>query len=203
MSDPGHDPASFPPPPVVPPPPGQPLFGGAGAPPPPPAYVPTAGMPPVGVPGYSAPSKPPRPEVRVGSILLVLGGLVMGLGSWLEWYTIGGEAIDGFFTDIEGTSNDGPAFVFFAVLAIGFGITQFVARRVLAVAILAVVFASIGVLIALADLGELSDLEERADLFEVDFSTGPGLWVVLLGSAVALAGAITTLARRRTWPTPV
>ncbi len=85
-------------------------------------------------------------------------------------------------------------------MAIGFGIAQLAARKVLAVAILAVVFTSFAVLAALADLADVSDAKDLASAFGLEFNTGPGLYVILVGSLVALGGAIATLAKRRVWP---
>ena len=43
----------------------------------------------------------------------------------------------------------------------------------------------------------LTDVIDLADAFGVEASRGPGLWIILVGSAIALAGGITTLAKRR------
>jgi len=172
-------------------------------PPPPP---PAAPAPPA--PGYAPPpgygtypqvaAKPPRPAVPIGAWLLVAGGALMIIGSVLNWYSLGGEKFNGFTealnSDGEMQSNDGPVFTFLAVLSIGFGIAQLAAKRVLAVAILAVIFATFGMLAAIVDVGDLGDLE---DLWGQAYEGGSGLYVVLLGSIVALAGGIVTLAKRR------
>ena len=74
----------------------------------------------------------------------------------------------------------------------GFGVTTLVARRLLPIAILAVVIASFSTLAAIVDWSNVRDA--------VDFvgaSTGPGLPVALVGSLVALAGGIVALATRR------
>jgi hypothetical protein len=154
-------------------------------------------------PVAGATQKPPRPAVQVGSMLLIAGGVLLILGSFLEWFNIEGESFNGFSGDGENEVKDGPVFVFFGLLALGFGIAQLMAKRVLAVAILAVVFASFALLGALADLGDVSDLQDLADTFGAEFSQGPGLWVILLGACAALAGGIATLAKRRTWPKTV
>lgn len=150
-----------------------------------------------------ATQKPPRPAVQVGSMLLIAGGVLMILGSFLEWFNIEGESFNGFSGDDANEVKDGPVFVFFGVLALGFGIAQLMAKRVLAVAIVAVVFTSFALLGVLADLGDVSDLQELADIYDADFSQGPGLWIILLGAGGALAGGIATLAKRRTWPKAV
>ena len=186
--------------PSRPPPPPQAPFGAPAAPPPssayPPAYNPGGQAPPGYAPFAGAPVKPPRPAVTVGSLFLVVGGVLLIVGSVLNWFTIEGTKYNGFAGD-GGDTKDGPVFVFFAVLLIGFGIAQLAAKRVLAVAILAVVFASFSILAALADVGNVGDAIDLANGFGISASRGPGLWVVLLGSLVALGGGIATLSKRR------
>lgn len=187
----------LPPPPAPVPPPQRPIapFGVPGA-------------PPYGTftaPGYplihaAQPSKPPRPAVKVGSLLLIGGGAGLILGSVLPWVTVSGQSLNGFSDDsisLDGGSNGGPAFVFFAVLLIGFGIAQLAARKVLAVAILAVVFASFALVGVLAEFGDVSDVIDFTDLFGLESSWGPGVPVLGLASLVGLGGGIATLAKRR------
>lgn len=204
-----------PPPPAAPAPfaapgaPGAPQapFAAPGAPQPPagypphgapqPGYAPQQGYP---VPGYAAypgvAVKPPRPAVQVGSLLLIVGGVLMIAGSFLEWFSIQGESYTGFSGEGSDT-KDGPVFVFFGVLALGFGIAQLMARKVLAVAILSIVFGALALFAALADIGDVSDAMDLAKLIGIEASQGPGLWVILVGSLVALAGGIATTAKRR------
>lgn len=204
MSD-FDQPAGFPPAPPASPP--QAPFGVPGAPPPAPGYAqPGYTQPGYGQPGSLPPAyapmsampgqKPPRPAVTVGSVLLVVGGVLLILGSFLNWFTIDGQKFTGFSGD-EGDTKDGPVFVFLGVVALGFGVAQLMAKKILAVAILAVVFASFALLAALADIGDVGDVIDLADAFGVEASRGPGLWIILVGSAIALAGGITTLAKRR------
>ena len=164
----------------------------APAPPPPPMYS-TPGYPVVG--GVPA-AKPPRPAVTVGAGMLVLGAVMIIAGSFLTWFSILGESSTGF-SDGEGGTKDGPVFVFLAVVLLAFGLVQLVARKVLAVGILAIIFAAFALLAALADIGDVSDAMDLAESLEVDASTGPGLWVILIGSLIAMAGAIATVAKRR------
>ena len=167
------------------------------APPPAPAgYTsppPMGGYPPA--PGMMI-EKPPRPTVTVGAALLVAGGALLILGSFLNWFSLEGERFTGFSGEGSET-KDGPVFVFFGVLAIGFGVAMLAAKRMLAVAILGVVFSTLAVLAAFVDLADVSDAKDIAKEFDITFTQGPGLWVVLLGGLVALAGSITALAKRR------
>lgn len=199
----------LPPSPTPPPPPpggfGAPPapFGAPGAPTPPPA---AGWYGPPGAAGYPLPAAPTagqRPKVVVGSVLLIAGGVLLIVGSFLNWakVSLGGIGFDmsfnGFGSGDE--TKDGPVFVFFALVLAGFGITMLAARKVLAVSILAVVFASLAVLVAIADLKDVSDLAAELGVFgsTVDVQIGPGLWVVLIGAVMSLAGGIATLAVRR------
>jgi hypothetical protein len=125
---------------------------------------------------------------------MIAGAVVMIIGSALTWFTIGGVDITGF-SQLGGQDRDGPAFAGLAVILAAFGITTLLARRLLPIAILAVVFASFAAVIAFSDYGDVTDLEnlDRADVFAV----GPGLPVVIAGGLIALAGGIVALAKRR------
>ncbi|MEZ5271083.1 MAG: hypothetical protein R2694_02075 [Ilumatobacteraceae bacterium] len=182
----------------TPPPPsaGASPFGApGGAAPPPPVYAAPPGYTPMAAVGQ----KPPRPAVTVGAGLLAAGGALMIVGSFLNWFTIEGESFTGFSSDGD-NMKDGPVFVFLGVLALAFGITQLMARKVLAVAILSVVFAVFGILAALADITDVSDAKDLADAFGIDMSFGPGLWIILVGAFVAVGGGVATIAKRRVWP---
>lgn len=183
---------------------------------PPPPPVGAAPLPPgyTAPPGYGTfpqmPIKPPRPAVPVGAWLLLVGGVAMAVATFLNWYTIESTLI-GDSVDINGyddtfdpetfenATNTGAAFMMFAIVSAGFGIAQLFAKRVLSVAIIAVVFASVALLVW---LGEWALTSERKDnigdlLSDATLTLGPGLWVLLIGVVVSLAGAIITLAKRR------
>ena len=61
----------------------------------------------------------------------------------------------------------------------------------------------VGLLAAIADLSDVNDAVEEVDLFGealgFDASVGSGLYVVILGAVVAIAGSIATIAKRRMW----
>jgi len=122
---------------------------------------------------------------------MIAGGVVMGIGCFLPWLSFDGEGFNGFADGGE-ESSDGWLFITLGVILLGFGIATLFAKRLLPIAILAVVFASFGVLGALADLGDANDL---SDLLGLD--VGPGLPIILVGSLVGLAGGIVALATRR------
>jgi hypothetical protein len=180
MSDFSSDPSQPPAPPAP--------AGFSPAPPPMGAYPPA--------PGMMTMEKPPRPVVTVGAALMVAGGALLILGSFLNWFTIEGEAFTGFSGE-DGDTKDGPVFVFFGVVAAGLGVAMLAAKRMLAVAIIGVVFSVLAMLAAFVDLGDVSDAKDLAGAFGIEFSQGPGLWIILLGSLLALAGSIAALAKRR------
>lgn len=132
--------------------------------------------------------------------MLIVSGVGLVLGSILNWITIDGTSMNGFSNEslnLDGDSPGGGAFVFFAVLLTGFGIAQFAARKVLAVAILAVVFASFALMVALAEMSDVSDALSLTRLFGAQGSWGPGVPVLVVSSLLGLGGGIATLAKRR------
>ena len=129
--------------------------------------------------------------------MLIAGAALMIAGSFLTWFTILGESYTGFSSSGDEGSKDGPVFVFLAVLLLAFGIAQLAARKVLAVGIIAIVVAALGLLAALADIGDVSEAMDLAESFDVEASSGPGLWIILIGALIAMGGAIATVAKRR------
>jgi hypothetical protein len=158
---------------------------------PPPAAPGSTPLPPPA--GWSAAAAPPRPKAPTAAGLMFGGAVLMVIGSLLTWFTLEGVDVTGF-TELSGDERDGPAFVGFAVILAAFGITTLAARRLLPIAILAVVFAGFALIFALADYGDVAELEDNP-LFDVE--AGPGLPVVIVGSLIALAGGIVALAKRR------
>ena len=197
---------SAPPPSVAPPtvPPPLPI---------PPPFNPTL-PPPIPAPHYVDPQqalsdnrpdgtapKSPRPPVVAGSVLIIVGAAMMIVGSFLTWFSLdvglgGSESFNGFASD-GGDMRDGPVFVFLAVVVGGLGLALLLARKVLAVAIIAVVFASFSIMAALADISDVSDAKDTLGVFGGALKWGPGLWVILVGTLVALGGSIAALAKRR------
>ncbi len=122
---------------------------------------------------------------------MIGGGAAAIVGCFLPWFTIAGETITGF-TKVGDETSDGYFFAVLGAAVLAFGITTLLAKRLLPIAIIAVVLASICVLGSVADLRDVSDLSE---LFDV--SIGAGLPIVLIGSLAGLAGGIVALATRR------
>lgn len=145
--------------------------------------------------GYGMPAgKPPRPAVTAGAALMVLGGALMIVGSFLNWFEFFGESFNGFSEGADGGTKDGPVFAVMGGLAIVFGFVQLASKKVLALGIIGIITSAIGLFAAVADQSDVNDL---VDVFGDDASSGPGLYVVILGSAIAIIGSIVTVAKRR------
>ncbi len=131
---------------------------------------------------------------------MIVGAVLIVVGTVLPWMKSGNFSANAWdvVVDVEDDSSRGGGYTFFAVVLAGFGITTVAARRLLPVAILAVIFAA---LVVIVSIGDLSDLYDLNDLLGIEIGIGP--WVTLLGSAAALGGSIWTLSVRRKWPTPV
>ncbi len=148
--------------------------------------------------------------MKLGAILTIAGSLIAMIGVFLPWATGGGNSYNGLatFIDDEFTSFETPGAVsiFLGLVTIGFGIALFFAGRVLAVAILAIVFASFTLLWGLAVIGITADAVAVGDsLFNADEASGdPGFGAILqpISALITLAGAIVCTSKRRRWPTP-
>lgn len=136
---------------------------------------------------------PPRPKVTAGSLIVLAGCVAMVVGSTLPWFTFLGSDVTGF-TEIRGETRDGPVFLLFAVVLGGLAIALLAAGRVLAVAIIGVVFAAIATIAAVADL---IDVHSSVDDLGGGASVKFGLWVVLAGAVATVVGFVMALARRR------
>jgi len=172
------------------------------APPPPAAQQaeaaqPFAAPPPAASAARSATAiepKPPRPQVKVGAILVLVGAIVTAVAVYLPWLDSSGEARDG--TDLYLTSAgdllDGPGNIMLpiAVVLAGLGLALLLAGRVLAVAIIAVVMSVIGTVFGLGMIGIVNDDIGGGDL-------GIGVILQPIAPLVALAGSIVATAKRR------
>lgn len=155
-------------------------------------------MPYGGQPGaYMA--KPPRPAVKVGALLVIVGSLISVIGVFLPWITAGGASANGmdFFTDSEFTIYDGPgkAAIVFAVITGSLGIALFFAGRVLAVAIVAIVVATVALFVGIFLIALAMDTAD----FNPDSSVAVGAILQPIAPLLTLAGAIVATSTRRRW----
>jgi hypothetical protein len=142
-------------------------------------------------------AKPPRPASPIGGALMIAGAVIAAIGCFLPWLSdplLGGE-INGFDEGPDDAALGGGV-IFFALVLLGMGITTLAAKRILPIAIIGIVAAALCLLVGAAQLADYSDwVDFRDDGAELEV----GLPVVVLGSLVALAGAIITCAKRRKW----
>lgn len=147
--------------------------------------------------GWSQPPAPqPRPKVTVGAVLLIVGAAIALIGTVLPWTTRPGESLHGFdsyvTSDFQLLEAPGVIVVFGALIGLGLGIALLAAGRVLAVAIVAIVFASIGILVGAGLWIVIADsFEGRTG------SIGIGVILQPIGPLIALVGAIIATATRR------
>lgn len=126
---------------------------------------------------------------------MIVGSVLMAVGCFVPWLSVGDMSWNGFDDSPLGFDDDpaiGAAFIFFALVLVGFGIATLVAGRILAIMIIGIVVAALSLLGSLGEFSDYSDLA-RADV-------GAGLPLIILGSGVALGGAIAGCAKRRRWP---
>lgn len=149
-------------------------------------------------------TKPPRPNVRVGALLMIIGAVVTAICTALPWLKVdgaNGNGFDDYFSNRDGElkilQGPGKIWIFFAVVVVGLGIALYLAGRVLAVAIIGIVFAAIGAFFVLGSITIASDNKDLASAAGNDASLQFGLYLGIVGMLVALAGAITATAKRR------
>jgi len=131
------------------------------------------------------------------------GALVAGVGVYLPWTSAEGETFNGtdaFVTgdslaDLEIIDGPGTAMLLVGAVLLGLGIALYFAGRVLAVAIIAIVTASIALLLG---FGMLAIVDDSRGFFRGNDS-GFGVGVILqpIGPGMALGGSIWATARRR------
>lgn len=179
--------------------PGAPASGGAvqtsPAPPGPWATGTGGSWPAAGPAGFAPPgasAKPGPPASPVVKAIAPIGAVLAAIGSVLEW-----ASVDAGFTTVtkNGLDADGaltlPASLIFGGLALSALIKVWSMGRMIG----ALVLAALVALIAVVDIADVSsrfsDLEAQG--FEIDASVGIGLWLVLVGAIVGVAGCVIAL----------
>lgn len=140
----------------------------------------------------------PRPRVTVGSLLMIAGGVLMVAGSLLHWFDLDGATFNGFTDGLEGFTNvKGSILDVLGVLVLGGGIAQVVGRKVLALGVIGIAAGAVGLLVGLKALSDVQDVVDFGRMVGLDVSSGPGLYVAILGSFVGIGGSIVTVAKPR------
>ncbi|MFH1149903.1 MAG: zinc ribbon domain-containing protein [Actinomycetota bacterium] len=163
-------PQAFPPPPGMPPPPFQ------------------QPVPPYMAPGMRAPAarkEPVGPAARIAAVIGIVGAAMAVVGSFTPWVRMGDSM---FVYRIGGLTGDGKITIILAIIALILFILaliraprgMFIAGLVL-IAVAAAVFIYHFIDVARADLGFV----------------GIGLYLGVIGCAVAVVGAILGIAARR------
>ena len=187
---------------------GGPAVGAPGAPGQPPGAAQTSPAPPgpwasgagaawagAGQAGFAPPggsTKQAAPASPVVKAVAPIGAVLAAIGSVLEW-----ASVDAGFATVSksGLDADGaltlPASLIFGGLALSALIKVWSLGRMIG----ALVVAALVALIAVVDIADISsrfsDLEAQG--IEVDVSVGIGLWLVLLGASVGVAGCVIAL----------
>jgi hypothetical protein len=188
--------------PQVPPPDWQPQVpppAGYGGPPPPGGYLPSGyPAPPPAYTPYGYPQPSPR-GARVSppwtGAVLAGAGLVAGIGSFLTWARI---VVAGANQDIAGTDGqrDGKITVVLGAVLLAVGIVILVKQGRLWTSIVGIVLSAICALVALADIGDISDKSATIKPFG-HIDVGVGLVLVLVAALVGLGASIVAISIRR------
>ena len=143
--------------------------------------------------------KAPRPDVKVGAIMILAGSIISIIGVFLPWASANGASANGmddyFWIDdftLYDVSAPGTVPIVMAVIMAGFGITLLLAGRVLAVAILAIIGAVIAAIVGVVMWGLMLAFSEAQGP-----SVGIGAIVQPIAPLLSLAGAIVATAKRR------
>lgn len=128
---------------------------------------------------------------------MVGGAVLIIVAAFVTWLTVGGVSFNAFDlgnmdTVGDDSSSRGAGMMLLGVVVGGLGIATVAFKRNLAVVIIALVFAALALLRALADIADLNDLTS-------DFggSVGAGVYIFAIGGAIAVAGSIWALTVRR------
>ncbi len=138
-----------------------------------------------------------RPAVRTGAGLLALGGFAHIVAVFLPWYSVSNVELKGLdqFLTPDGQPFYGPGKIWLVVggVLLALGLTQYIAGRIYALAIAAVLVAILGVFTSLLGVGAASNVRK----FNGGGELGTGCWIGIMSMLLALAGAIQVLAKRR------
>jgi hypothetical protein len=147
------------------------------------------GQPPAGY-GYPAAAPPRVSEPVIGWLLLGASVLLM-IGAAMPWATV-------LTISVAGTVGGGKATMFFGIVLGVFGLLIGLKQGRLWVSITACVLAALVVLIALGNMGNISDVASKsANNFLGDtVSIGSGLYLTLVAGLAALILSIVGIARR-------
>jgi hypothetical protein len=176
---------------------GQPVYGQQPGYGPPPGYPP----PPQAYSQYGYPmpgAAGPRVSAPWTGAVIAIAGLVAAIGSFMTWAKAVSDLGGGASLSIAGTDGqrDGKITVVLGALVLAVGIVILVKQGRLWASIVGIVLSSICGLVALADIGDITDKSKKlAGIGHID--VGVGLVLVLIASVVALGASIVAISVRR------
>ena len=166
--------------PPSPPPTGDPLYVEQAYPYPPPQPQP---------PGFAG-SPPRRRSIPAAGWALFAIGVLMAIAALMPWAVAFGISIGG--TQGDGTLTAGCAIVI-AVTGLVIGLRQ----GLLWASITACVLAALVVLVALADIGDVTRFAGPSTVFGPGtVQVGPGLWLTLVAAVGGVGASIVAMVRR-------
>ena len=131
--------------------------------------------------------------------MIIAGAIISAIAVFLPWLTAEGETQTGtgvfLNKDFELYDSPGSGVLFFAAVLLGLGIALFFAGRVLAVAIIAIVVASIALIVGIAMIDIVSDTKDLVGTG----SLGVGVILLTPAAGLSLAGSIWATSKRRRW----
>jgi len=149
--------------------------------------------------GFPVAARGPRPEAKVGAVMLMVAGALQILGALLPWYQGAGVTANGFdeFPTPEGNVLQSPGRVWVAIglVLFGLGLVTYIRRRIVAVGVTALVVATIGLFTSLLGVGAARNMRDLT--YGGQGGPATGAFVGIISIVVAIAGAVQVLSRRR------
>jgi hypothetical protein len=154
------------------------------------------GLPLTGTPGYGAALTAQAPANPLVKVLALGGAALAAIGSFLPWATVSGGFVD---ISKNGMDGDGVITLVGALIFGGLAAWSLLGSWSKGRMIGALVVAVLVTLIAVIDIADVasrfSDIDTEA--LGLDVSIGIGLWIVLLGGLVGVAGCVMALVTAR------
>jgi len=159
------------------------------------------------IPGTQLPPPPPDrpgipPRSSLGSsLILIAGGALIALGSFLPWTTVSAVFVGTVSSSGIQGGGDGIFTVVLGIALVLIGVMVAVgSRNSKGLSIVAGLLTVPTLLIAILDYSEAHDRVTHltAETSLATASVGAGLWTVIVGTALAILGALVLLGQRAT-----
>jgi hypothetical protein len=141
--------------------------------------------------GFHGPTYPPRRKSTPGAGWALFGaGVAMAIAALMPWAVA-------FGVSVEGTKGDGTLTAGCAIVIAVAGLVIGLRHGLLWASVTACVVASIVVLLALADIGDVTRFAGSSDVFGPgSVRVGPGLWLTLVAALFGVGASIVGMVRR-------